>query len=51
MLTSYTMAGSKRMPGRLDDRGGIENGIRNPTVTVLKKLADALGVPPAALLE
>ena len=30
---------------------GIENGTRNPTVTVLKKLADALGVPPAALLE
>ncbi len=30
---------------------GIENGIRNPTVTVLKKLADALGVPPTALLE
>lgn len=30
---------------------GIENGTRNPTVTVLKKLADALEVPPAALLE
>lgn len=30
---------------------GIENGARNPTITVLKKLADALGVPPADLLE
>ncbi len=30
---------------------GVENGARNPTITVLKKLADALGVPPAALLE
>ena len=30
---------------------GVENGTRNPTITVLKKLADALGVPPAALLE
>ena len=29
----------------------IENGIRNPTVKVLQKLADALGVKPAALLE
>ena len=30
---------------------GVENGTRNPTITVLKKLADALGVPPAALWE
>ena len=29
----------------------IENGTRNPTVKVIKKLADALGVKPAALLE
>ena len=30
---------------------GIERGARNPTVTVLKELADALGVAPGALLE
>ena len=30
---------------------GIERGARNPTVTVLKGMADALGVTPAALLE
>ncbi len=30
---------------------GVETGTRNPTITVLKKLAEALGVPPAALLE
>ena len=30
---------------------GVETGARNPTITVLKKLADALGVRPAALLE
>lgn len=30
---------------------GIENGTRNPTVTIIKKLAGALGVRPAALLE
>ena len=30
---------------------GIENGNRNPTVAVIKKIADALKVPPAALLE
>lgn len=30
---------------------GIERGARNPTVTVLKELADALGVTPAALVE
>ncbi len=30
---------------------GIERGVRNPTVSVLAKLAEALGVPAAALLE
>lgn len=30
---------------------GIERGARNPTVSVLKELADALGVPPSALLD
>ena len=30
---------------------GVENGARNPTVTVLKRLADALSVSPATLLE
>lgn len=30
---------------------GVETGTRNPTVTVVKKVADALGVRPAALLE
>ncbi|WP_372712396.1 helix-turn-helix domain-containing protein [Azospirillum argentinense] len=30
---------------------GIERGARNPTVTVLKELADALGVPPGVLLD
>ena len=30
---------------------GIERGARNPTITVLKELADALGVPPGTLLE
>ena len=30
---------------------GIENGARNPTVVVIQKLADALGVPPAKLFE
>jgi transcriptional regulator with XRE-family HTH domain len=29
---------------------GIENGMRNPTVSILKKLAHALGVRPAALI-
>lgn len=28
---------------------GIERGVRNPTVTVAQKLADALGVPIAEL--
>lgn len=30
---------------------GVERGIRNPTVTVLEKLATALGIQPAQLLE
>ncbi|CAO3456453.1 MULTISPECIES: helix-turn-helix domain-containing protein [Azospirillum] len=30
---------------------GIERGARNPTVTVLKELADALGVSPGVLLD
>ncbi len=30
---------------------GIERGVRNPTVLVLEQLAEALGVPAAALLE
>ncbi|HYG88331.1 MAG TPA: helix-turn-helix transcriptional regulator [Azospirillum sp.] len=30
---------------------GIERGARNPTITVLKELADALGVMPSSLLE
>ncbi|MBK3798821.1 helix-turn-helix domain-containing protein [Azospirillum brasilense] len=30
---------------------GIERGARNPTITVLKELADALGVPPGVLLD
>ncbi len=30
---------------------GIERGTRNPTVTVLLELANALGMPPGALLE
>ena len=30
---------------------GIERGVRNPTVSVLERLAEALGVPAAALLE
>ena len=29
---------------------GVERGIRNPTVTVLQSLADALKIEPAALL-
>lgn len=30
---------------------GVERGVRNPTVTVLEKLARGLGVEPGALLE
>ncbi len=30
---------------------GIEQGARNPTVLVLQKLADALGVAPETLLK
>ena len=29
---------------------GVERGVRNPTVTVLQKVADALGVSAAKLL-
>lgn len=30
---------------------GLERGVRNPTLTVLARLAKALGVSPSALLE
>ncbi|MEM9973546.1 MAG: helix-turn-helix transcriptional regulator [Pseudomonadota bacterium] len=30
---------------------GVERGVRNPTVTVLEKLAQPLDVPSAKLLE
>lgn len=30
---------------------GVERGVRNPTVTVLAKIAKALKVPPSQLLE
>ena len=30
---------------------GVERGVRNPTVVVLQKIAKALKVPAAALLE
>ncbi|MEO0621837.1 MAG: helix-turn-helix transcriptional regulator [Pseudomonadota bacterium] len=30
---------------------GVERGIRNPTVAIVARLAVALGVSPAALLE
>ena len=30
---------------------GIERGVRNPTILVLEKIAAALGVPSAKLLE
>lgn len=30
---------------------GVERGIRNPTVTVLAKIAEALEIPPSRLLE
>ena len=29
----------------------LERGARNPTITVVDKLANALGVPPARLLD
>lgn len=31
--------------------GGIERGRRNPTLDVIVRLADGLGVPPAELLR
>ncbi len=31
--------------------GGVERGERNPTLTVLERLAAALGVAPASLIE
>ena len=31
--------------------GGIERGSRNPTITVLGRIADALGTPLADLIE
>jgi transcriptional regulator with XRE-family HTH domain len=31
--------------------GGIERGERNPTLTMIHRLARALNVPPARLLE
>ena len=30
---------------------GVERGVRNPTITVMEKLAAALGAPTARLLE
>ena len=30
---------------------GIERGIRNPTVTIISKMANALGVEPHELLQ
>lgn len=30
---------------------GVERGVRNPTVVIVARLADALGVEPGALLE
>jgi transcriptional regulator with XRE-family HTH domain len=30
---------------------GIERGIRNPTLTIIAQIADALEVPPATLLR
>ena len=31
--------------------GGIERGERNPTLTMIVRIAEALGLPPAKLLE
>lgn len=36
------------------DRGyisGIENGLRNPTLSTIKKLSEALGISPDELLK
>lgn len=30
---------------------GIERGVRNPTIQIIKEIADALAIPPAMLLE
>ena len=30
---------------------GVERGVRNPTVTVVEKIAQALGVPASRLLD
>ncbi|MYC32952.1 MAG: helix-turn-helix transcriptional regulator [Chloroflexi bacterium] len=30
---------------------GLERGIRNPSITIVAQLADALGIEPSALLE
>lgn len=30
---------------------GIERGVRNPTITIISKIANPLGVKPAQLLE
>ena len=30
---------------------GLERGIRNPTIVILEKIAAALGIPAAKLLE
>lgn len=30
---------------------GVERGVRNPTVKIVARLAEALGVEPSALLE
>lgn len=30
---------------------GIERGVRNPTVTIVAKLAKTFGVPPSVLLD
>ena len=29
---------------------GIERGVRNPTITIVERLAETLGVPPSSLL-